>query len=112
VDHESLRQLSQGRRHLFPPGDRSANHAQTYARLVSEFQSLPDVDCDNFVGWRYLEWKYSQFDCPDVAILVDRMPVFVGFAFLKVHRLFTNSAVWFVGHGASWERLSYGSLLV
>src|SRR5450631_4402330 len=83
VDQESLRQLSQGRRHLFP---------------------LLDVDCDNFVVWRYLEWKYSQFDCPDVAILVDRMPVFVGFAFLKVHRLFTNSAVWFVGHGASWER--------
>jgi hypothetical protein len=46
-----------------------------------------------------------QLDCPDVAIFVDRMPVLLGFAFLKVHRLFANSAACFVGHGASWEEI-------
>jgi hypothetical protein len=30
--------------------------------------------------------RLLQLDCPDVAIFVDRMPVLLGFAFLKVHR--------------------------
>jgi len=47
--------------------------------------------------------RLPQFDGPDVAIFVDRMPVFIGFTFFEVHRLLTDSADQTVGHSTPWD---------
>ena len=47
--------------------------------------------------------RLPQFDGPDVAIFVDRMPVFIGFTFFEVHRLFTDGADQTVGHNFPWD---------
>jgi len=76
---------------------------------------------DQRLWWRgahlgYASWRLLQFDYPNVAIFVDRTPVFIGFAFFEVHRFFTDSADGCVGNGALRDdgsptvvrRLNYG----
>jgi hypothetical protein len=79
--------------------------------LVDLLLSVFAAQCVGRGDWRWwtgvhLVFSSSrrlQLDCPDVAIFVDRVPVLLGFASLKVHGLFAKSAAWSVGHGASWE---------
>jgi len=52
--------------------------------------------------------RLPQFDGPEVAIFMDRMPVFVSFAFFEVHRFFTDRADWCVRPGASGTRTVLG----